>query len=150
PLGATLIHHGSRGLAWIPNATAASVEQAYEAFAGGTWYLLVLCAVASAVALRGGIRAYIRCRRGIEVWRYAMVFSWLLVPVVAASGTCSTDRSRATPRSCYRGTRGPRGGTTRRAIHRMGTSRRSCPLPRVSRRVRSARSRHGRARRGCC
>ncbi len=82
PLFAAILRRGGGGLDWITSTTWSRVRDTFEMFAGGTGLLLLAALVPCAFAFRAAWRTWSHSGRGIEAWRYALLITWLFVPVI--------------------------------------------------------------------
>jgi len=83
PLGASVLHIGTSPVNWIPRVQANAVLKFFIALAGNNGArLLVLEAVAVLLAAYWAWNLWRQGERTLEGWGYALVFAWLLVPVL--------------------------------------------------------------------
>ena len=83
PLGASVLHIGTSPVNWIPRVQASAVLKFFIALAGNNGArLLVLEAVAVLLAAYWAWNLWRHGERTLDGWSYALVFAWLLVPVL--------------------------------------------------------------------
>src|SRR5712692_2141014 len=83
PLGASVVHIGTSPVNWIPRVQASALLKFFIALAGNNGArLLVLEVVAALLAALWAWNLWGQRERTLEGWGYALVFAWLLVPVL--------------------------------------------------------------------
>ncbi len=83
PLGASVVHIGTSPVNWIPRVQASAVLEFFIALAGNNGArLLALEAVAVLLAAVWAWNIWGHRERTLEGWGFALVFAWLLVPVL--------------------------------------------------------------------
>jgi hypothetical protein len=82
PIAFTAIFAGASGLQFVPSTSAAGVWQFVLSVAGNGGGLLVAAYAIPLAAAAGAVWVALRKHgRSFELWRYGLLFSWLVVPI---------------------------------------------------------------------